>query len=318
MADTPAGPDPTVHRRRLRNELRKTREGGGKTQRDVAAAMDWSQSKLIRIETGAVNISTNDLRALLAHYEVDPARINTLVDLARAARDVPRWNLYRDVASPEYIAFLGYESSASIIRNFEPLLMPGLLQTEEYAREVITAVEYNNPQNIDALVDLRMQRQETLVRQPPPEMHFILDEAVIRRVVGGPDVTRRQLRHLREVANDPSVTLRIVPFTEGMYPRLRVPYVLFEFPDPEDEDVLYLENPLGEFIVRENSPEEKDRVDPVNYLGIFWQIEQIAHRDNAIGMIDSALSSLERIAGPRPLQTSGTTRIDAQTDVPQN
>lgn len=317
MADTAtAGPDPTVHRRRLRNELRKTREGAGKTQRDVAAAMDWSQSKLIRIETGAVNISTNDLRALLAHYEVDPARINTLVDLARAARDVPRWNLYRDVASPEYIAFLGYESSASIIRNFEPLLVPGLLQTEEYAREVITAVEYNNPQNIDALVDLRMQRQETLVRQPPPDLHFIVDEAVIRRMVGGPDVTRRQLRHLREVVDYANITLRIVPFSAGMYPRLRVPYVLFEFPDPEDEDVLFLENPLGEVIVRENAPGEKDKVDPVNYLGIFWQIEQIAPREESVAMVDAALANLER-ASARPLQNSDAARVDAHKDVPQ-
>jgi len=316
MAEIAAGPDPTVHRRRLRNELRKTREAAGKTQRDVAAAMDWSQSKLIRIETGAVNISTNDLRALLGHYNVEPARIDALVELARAARDVPRWNLYRDVASPEYIAFLGYESSASIIRNFEPLLVPGLLQTEEYAREVITAVEYNNPQNIDALVDLRMQRQETIVRQPPPDLHFIVDEAVIRRTIGGADVTRRQLRHMREVAEYENVTLRIVPFSAGMYPRLRVPYVLFEFPDPEDEDVLFLENPLGEVIVRENAPGEKDKVDPVNYLGIFWQIEQIAPRDDAIGMLDEALADLER-APSRSLQATGATRVDAHKDVSQ-
>jgi transcriptional regulator with XRE-family HTH domain len=314
MADLAAGPDPTVHRRRLRNELRKTREAAGKTQRDVAAAMDWSQSKLIRIETGAVNISTNDLRALLAHYEVEPGRINTLVELARAARDVPRWNLYRDVASPEYIAFLGYESSASIIRNFEPLLVPGLLQIEEYAREVITAVEYNNPQNIDALVDLRMQRQETIVRDPSPELHFIVDEAVIHRMVGGPEVTRRQLRHIREVSEYPNVTIRVVPFTAGMYPRLRVPYVLFEFPDPEDEDVLYLENPLGEFIVRENSPEEKDKIDPVNYLGIFWQIEQIAPRELSVIMIDNAIGSLER-GKSRPLQTGDAVPVVAPKEV---
>ena len=120
-----ASPDPTVHRRRLRSELRKAREAAGMTQRDVAAAMDWSQSKLIRIETGAVSISTNDLRALLRHYGLEHARIENLVEVARASRDQPRWSVYKDVAEPEYIAFLGYESSASIIRNFEPLLIPG-------------------------------------------------------------------------------------------------------------------------------------------------------------------------------------------------
>jgi transcriptional regulator with XRE-family HTH domain len=288
------GPDPTVHRRRLRNELRKARESAGKTQRDVAKAMDWSQSKLIRIETGAVNISTNDLRALLAHYDIDPARIDSLIDLARASREQPRWNIYRDVATPEYISFLGYESSASVVRNFEPLVVPGLLQTEEYAREVIGAVERGNPQRIDVLVDLRMQRQEIITRESPPELHFIMDEAVIRRVVGGPNVARRQLKHVLEITQYPNVTVRIVPFTRGMYPRLRVPYVLFEFPDPEDEDVLYLENPTGEFIVRENSPEERDMIDPVTYLGVFWQLEQIASRDDAPGMLESAIASLER------------------------
>ncbi|HSV68187.1 MAG TPA: helix-turn-helix transcriptional regulator [Mycobacteriales bacterium] len=294
MLDRTIGPDPTVHRRRLRNELRRTRETAGRTQRDVAAAMDWSQSKLIRIETGAVNISTNDLRALLGHYEVDPARVSALVDLARAAREMPRWSIYKDVAKPEFISFLGYESSASVIRNFEPLLVPGLLQTEEYAREIIGAIEDHQPQKVDALVDLRMQRQELLARQPAPDLHFILDEAVIRRAVGGVNVARRQLRHLRESAAQPNVTIRIVPFKLGVYPRLRVPYILFEFPDPEDEDVLYLENPMGDLIVRENSPEETDTLNPVSYLGYFWQIEQIAHRDDALAIIDDAIVRLEK------------------------
>ena len=111
----------------------------------------------------------------------------------------------------------------------------------------------------------------------------------------------------------PNITIRVVPFSVGMYPRLRVPYILIEFPDPEDEDVLYLENPFGELIVRENSPEEKDRVDPVNYLGIFWQLEQIAPKENAKIMIDDALSQLER-AMSRPLQTSGAALLDAQQD----
>jgi len=298
------GPDPTVHRRRLRNELRKAREAAGKTQRDVARAMDWSQSKLIRIETGAVNISTNDLRALLAHYGVDTARIDAQVDLARAAREQPRWNIYRDVATPEYISFLGYESSASVVRNFEPLLVPGLLQTEEYAREVLGTIESGNPQRVDVLVDLRMQRQELITRESPPDLHFIMDEAVIRRAVGGPSVTRRQLKHILETSQYPNVTVRVIPFTQGMYQRLRVPYVLFEFPDPEDEDVLYVETPTGESIVRENSPEERDMIDPVTYLGVFWQLEQIASRDDAPGMLESVIASLERDQGG-PLPTDG-------------
>jgi transcriptional regulator with XRE-family HTH domain len=312
-------PDPTIHRRRLRNELRRAREAADKSQREVATAMDWSISKVIRIETSAVNISTNDLRALLNFYNVDAERIETLVGVAKAAREAPKWSLYRDVASPEYISFLGYESSAAIIRNFEPLLVPGLLQTEEYAREVLNAMEepVKRGENtletrIDALVDLRMQRQELLSRESPPELHFIMDEAVIRRMVGGPDLMRGQLRRLRELAEAPNITMRIVPFSYGIYERLRVPYVLFEFAEAEDEDVLYVENPLGELIIRENSPEERERVTPVNYLGFFWNIEQIAPRQRTPEILDDAIRQLTR---PSPSQDQSYRR-QSENDQP--
>jgi transcriptional regulator with XRE-family HTH domain len=293
MADGTVGPDPTVHRRRLRNELRKAREAVGMTQRDVAVAMDWSQSKLIRIETGAVNISTNDLRALLGHYRTDQTKIESMVELARSARGTSPWSLWRDVASPEYIAFLGYESSASIIRNFEPLIIPGLLQTEEYAREVIGVVEPSNNERIDALVDLRVRRQEVLTKPGAPSVHFIMDEAVIRREVGGPSAARRQLKHLLELNELSNVTMRIMPFGSGIYPRLRVPYVHFEFPDPVDESVLFVEYPSGDLIVRENSPEERDKVDPVTHLTIFWQLEQIARREEFVPTVEQAIAGLE-------------------------
>jgi transcriptional regulator with XRE-family HTH domain len=289
MTLDPPGPDPTIHRRRLRNELRRARESAQRTQKDVTAAMDWSVSKLIRIESGTVNISTNDLRALLGFYDVPQERMTALVQLAKAAREVTQWAPWRNVVSPEYLAFLGYESSAAIIRNFEPMLVPGLVQTEEYAHEVIRAIE---PQDkVESLVDLRMQRQELLVRPNPPKLHLLLDEAVIRRKVGGADVMRRQIRRILEVAQEPHVTVRVVAFDQGMYPRLRVPYVLFEFEADEDEDVLYVENPLGEFIIRENSPEERGPVTPPNYLNYFWEIEQIARSSDAAGVLQAAMDS---------------------------
>jgi transcriptional regulator with XRE-family HTH domain len=305
MADGATGPDPTVRRRRLRNELRKAREAAQMTQRDVARAMDWSQSKLIRIETGAVNISTNDLRALLGHYGVEQAKIDSMVDLARAARETPRWSMYRNVAPPEYIAYLGYESSASIIRTFEPLIVPGLLQTEEYAREVLSTVEAGNPQNIDALVDLRVQRQEVITKPDAPSLHFIMDQAVISRLVGGPDLWRRQLKHMLEISELPNVTMRVVPFSAGMYPRLRVPYTHLEFPDPEDADILYVEYPSGDLIVREDipNPEEPDQVEPVRHLAIFWQLEQLAKREDFVPTVEHAIARLEKtpsVAGSQP------------------
>ncbi|MDQ4104560.1 MAG: helix-turn-helix transcriptional regulator [Actinomycetota bacterium] len=288
-------PDPAIHRRRLRTEIRNAREAAGMTQRDVAKAMDWSQSKLIRIESGQVNISTNDLRALLSHYGLDPTRINALVAVARAAREPGRWSIYRDVVTPEFIAFLGCESSASIIRGFEPFLIPGLLQTEEYARTVLSSlVGAENRHKVDSLVDLRVERQELLVRQPEPSLHFIMDEAVIRRVIGGRDVMRRQLRHLQELAEHPEMTVRVIPFEYGIYPNQRVAYHVFEFSDPEDEYVLYIENPelTQEAIIRESSPEQQDKYSPANYLAAFWELEHIASREDAVRIIHDAVSRL--------------------------
>ncbi|HST80871.1 MAG TPA: helix-turn-helix transcriptional regulator [Kineosporiaceae bacterium] len=285
-----AGPDPTIHRRRLRSELRKAREAAGLTQRETAEAMDWSMSKLIRIETGDVRVSTNDLRAMLSYYTVDSERISALVDVAKAAREQPRWARYKDVASPAYLAFLGYESSATIIRNFEPTLVPGLLQTEEYAREVISAVE--SADRVDSLVDLRIERQEIIFRQPAPKLHFIIDESVIRHLVGGPDVMRRQLVQLRELAAQPHINLRILTFDKGIYPRMRIPYVIFEFDAPEDEDVLYIENATNELVIKENSPTDSEVDGPVGYLQSFWSLEQLAPREDAVHLLEDALARL--------------------------
>jgi transcriptional regulator with XRE-family HTH domain len=285
-------PDPTILRRRLRSELRRARDTVGMTQHDVAVAMDWSQSKLIRIESGAVNISTNDLRVLLAHYGLESNRIDALVDVARAAREPTPWGIYKDVATLEYITFLGYESSASIIRNFEPLLVPGLLQTEEYARTVISVLEAHNPSKIDPLVDLRVERQELLLREPVASLYFIMDEAVIRRVIGGHDVMRRQLRHLQRLAEYPNLTIRIVPFGVGIYPYQRVPYILLEFPDPEDGIVLYVENPYGEYIIRESSPEEDERHSPVGYVEVFYGIDQITNSEDTLHLLRDAINRL--------------------------
>jgi len=295
--------DPAVHRRRLRTELRNAREAAGMTQRDVAKAMDWSQSKLIRIESGVVNISTNDLRALLSYYEVDSSRIEALVEVARAARETTRWSIYRDVASPEFLAFLGYESSASIVRNFEPFFVPGLLQTEEYARTVISIIAADS-HKVDPLVDLRMERQELLVRDPPADLHFIMDEAVIRRVTGGRDIMRRQLRHLQKLIDEnPNITVRIIPFQQGNYRRQHVSYWLFEFPNPADEYLLYLENPLGDYITRETSAEEEDKESPASYLETFFELEQIVSREVTLNLLRDAIS---RLMDELPPATSGS------------
>ena len=236
-------PSPVVQRRRLRTELRKARQDAGQTQEQVADAMDWSLSKMIRIEAGTVGISTTDLKALLDHYELDdPDLRSQLVVLARAARERSWWSVYRDVAPPGLLQLIGYEAASYIIRNFETLLIPGLLQTEDYARAVIPSLEGGTTaERLDTLVELRMRRQEQVDRDDPPLMFFILDEAAVRRLVGSRDIMRRQIHYLSEMAAKPNVTIEIVPFTTGTHPGLRGPFVIIEFPEPGDEDVLFLE-----------------------------------------------------------------------------
>ena len=223
--------------------------------------MDWSLSKVIRIEAGTVGISTNDLKALLRHYQVvDPGQTGELVALARAARERSWWSVYRDVAPPGLLQLIGYETAASINRNFETLLVPGLLQTEEYAHAVVRQWEERTPERaledrVDTLVEIRMRRQELLERADPPLLFFILDEAVVRRLIGGKAVMRHQIRRLIEMADRPNVTVEVVPFTAGAHPGLKGPFVVMEFPDAADDDVLYLEGARGDLISRD-VPEE--------------------------------------------------------------
>lgn len=260
---------PVVPRRRLRTELKRARLDAGQTQSDVAAAMDWSLSKVIRIEAGTVSISTNDLKALLGHYKiVDPVRTDELLALGKAARDRTWWSEYRDVASSGLLQLIGYESAASARRNFEPLLIPGLLQTREYARAVIPALDPGIASDqVDALVEIRMRRQELVDRANPPQLFFILDEAAIRRVTGGLEVMQHQLRHLVEVAEKPNVMIEVLPFAAGLHRGMRGSFVVLEFPDAEDDDVLYVEDAAGGLVSREDQEEIQAYREIFEHLG---------------------------------------------------
>jgi transcriptional regulator with XRE-family HTH domain len=267
-----SSPSPIVQRRRLRTELRAARQKAGLTQEQVVVALDWSPSKIIRIEAGSVGISTTDLKALLDLYGIDDQQhVDKLVALGRAARERGWWSNYPVLAtgkSRELLQLIEYESAAAITRNFETLVVPGLLQTEEYARAVIS--EHAPDDRVAALVEIRVKRQESLDRLDSPMMFFILDEAVIHRLVGGKDAMRRQLLRLIELGRRPRVTIEVVPFSAGAHPGLNGPFVVLEFPDPEDDDVLYLENTGGELIRRE----ESDQVLP--YLETFEQLRGIS------------------------------------------
>lgn len=251
-------PSPVVQRRRLRTELRRVRLDAGLTQDQVATAMDWSLSKLIRIENGSVNISTNDLRAILAYYKItDEKRISELITISRAARERSWWSSYSDSVSPRLLQLIEYETAALIARNFQPLLIPGMLQTDEYAR--ISLEQLAPPQmpgdRVDALFNVRMKRQELLRRSDAPLQFFIMDEAVIRRVVGGEGIMRRQLQHVAEVSEMPNVTVEVVPFSAGLFSGLQSQFLMYEFPDAADDDVLYLEDQRGNLLIRDDQDE---------------------------------------------------------------
>jgi hypothetical protein len=244
--------DPAVQRRRLRGELRSLRNEAGLTQRQVAKALEWSTSKLIRIENGDQGISATDLRALLDELGVtDMDRRSQLAEIARNARREP-WSDYRDVLEPAYRTYLGVESSSSLLRNYEPQLVPGLLQTEEYARAVLSDTYAKEKKNIDRIWEARQRRQELHERDDPPKMFFILDETIVRREVGSTGVMRRQFEQLNRWGDQPHVTLRVLPFSAGAHPGMTGPIVILEFPNPSDNDLVYLEGPEGGFTFRDD------------------------------------------------------------------
>jgi transcriptional regulator with XRE-family HTH domain len=249
---------PTAGRRRLRNALRHARDVAGFTQEQVAEAMDWSLSKVIRIETGGVGVSTNDLRQLLLLYRIDdPVKVSELVELARIGRQRPWWTQYKELIPSGYLHYVGLEDECSGLRSVATVAPPGLLQTEEYARAVVetgwwvaTAGDRGQPQpdEIAERVRIRMIRQQTVLRrEPPPEITVVFDEAVLRRQIGGPEVLRQQLLYLIEVAEAAHITIRVVPFNQ--VPSLVYPFGILEFPDPADPDVVYEEMGLDMVVV---------------------------------------------------------------------
>jgi hypothetical protein len=232
--------------------------------------MEWSLSKMIRIENASTGISTNDLKALLPLYDVtDGEQTDHLVTLARAARARSWWSGYRDVAPPALLQLIEYESAAAAIRQFEAEFIPGILQTEEYARAVLEDYYDENraSERVNALVELRTRREELLDRENAPHFSFVLDESVVRRIVGSASIMQRQLRRLIEAAELDTVTVEVVPFSAGLHPGMKGPFELIDFADDPDQRVVYLESPRGDIV--SDNPEET-----ASYVEAFKQIKK--------------------------------------------
>lgn len=243
---------PTVGRRRLRTALRRAREEAELKQETVAAAMDWSLSKLIRIEAGAVSVSTNDVKALLQLYRVaDQRLVDELVSLARVARRRTWWSGLKDNLPASYASYIGLEAEASRLLYYQPINVPGLLQTEAYARAIlpVDGPEGVPAEEIETRFTIRLTRQrEVLGRTDPPTIHAVLDEAVLRRITGDPAVMREQLQHLAKLGAQPHIRIQVLPFTAGNN-MVNGPFVVLGFPDPADTDVVYIESALVEDVI---------------------------------------------------------------------
>jgi transcriptional regulator with XRE-family HTH domain len=239
---------PVVQSALLREELVRLRKGSGLTQEQVAADLEWSPSKLIRVEGGQSKITKVDLNALLTSYGVtSESHRERLQALNRVARERAWWDSYRDDVSSAYLGYVGFEAGASSIRQFQIAAVPGLLQTAGYA-EKLTASIFGEVAagRVDSIVGLRLRRQAELGRRLPPlRQYFVLDEAAIRRHVGiksDPAIMPDQLRSLADRAErDRLVTVRVLPFEAGAHPGLGLdPFTLLGF-EGELPDVLYFD-----------------------------------------------------------------------------
>ncbi|MFJ9349207.1 helix-turn-helix domain-containing protein [Streptomyces sp. NPDC101237] len=237
---------PAVRRRKLGAELRSLRTGAGLTSGEAARLVGWHQSKVSRIETGASGVKPADVRLLLDAYGVVEGQLRELLLVLAGSEDTAGrhhwWHAYRGVLPPTYRDFISLESQAGAMRTLETSVVPGLLQTPEYARAVTrAAVDGLDDEALDALVEVRLARQDVLRNRPPLELSAVLDEAVLRREVGGPGVMARQLERLLEAARLPQVRLQVLPFSAGAHVGITGPFVIFSFPSTSDLDVVVLD-----------------------------------------------------------------------------
>ncbi|MEV0209396.1 helix-turn-helix transcriptional regulator [Streptomyces sp. NPDC050788] len=238
---------PAVRRRKLGAELRSLRTSAGLTSGEAARLVGWHQSKVSRIETGASGVKPADVRLLLDAYAVADAQLRELLMVLAGSDDGNGrhhwWHAYRGVLPPTYRDFISLESQASAMSTLETSVVPGLLQTPEYATAVTrAAVGGLDDDRLDALVEVRLARQDVLRSDPPLELSAVLDEAVLHREVGGPDVMARQLERLVEAAQLPQVRLQVLPFAAGAHVGVTGPFVIFSFASTSDLDVVVLDH----------------------------------------------------------------------------
>ncbi|MGW7103018.1 helix-turn-helix domain-containing protein [Streptomyces sp. NPDC054838] len=245
--------NPTVSRRRLGSELRRLRQAGGMTTQHVAERLLISQPKISLLENGRRLIKPRDVRDLCRLYGVQDQRL--VDDLMRLARESGRqgwWNAYGDIP---YGAYIGLEAEAAAIRTYEPLVIPGLLQTPAYARAVIAGtIPHAADDQAATRLQVRLRRQDRLAApENPLRLWAVLDEAALRRVVGSHEVMREQLEHLNSLGAQPHITVQVLPHEVGAHPGVSGQFSLLEFSGAADESVVYLERFTGDLYLEKRS-----------------------------------------------------------------
>lgn len=235
---------PTIRARQLGSELRRLRESVSRTTDEAAAQLECSRPKISRIETGSVAVRPIDVRALLDLYGVhDAATRDGLLELARQSGRRGWWRDYGDTLPQPYEDFVGLEAQANYVRTWQTNLIPGLLQTPDYARAITAANPAStSPDTVEQLVKVRMDRQAAVMeRSDPPRFWAVIWEPALRVPVGGADVMRKQLIHLAELVERPTTTVQVLHVAKGEIACVARPFVVFAFPQPAP-DVVFLEN----------------------------------------------------------------------------
>jgi len=240
---SPRSAGPTVQRLVLGGHLRRLREEAGMTTERAALSIRGSHSKISRMEHGRVGFKERDIADLLTLYGVgagDDER-EALLTLAREANTPGWWQAYADILPHWVEPYFGLEAAASVIREYELQFVPGLLQTEDYARAVARLGNVATEEEVARRATARISRQEILRRDNPPKLWAVLDEGALRRVIGGPEVMRAQLRYLIEMCDHPAVTLQILPFSAGPHRAMGGPFTILRFTEPDLRDVVFIE-----------------------------------------------------------------------------
>jgi hypothetical protein len=287
---------PTIRERKLAAELRRLRECSTMRLDQVAAELQarcegrWSAPKLSRIETAAQGIKTSDVNQLCDLYGVPAEKREALLALTRTARQRGWWDAYADTIHTDYAAYIQLEAEAESLRCYNALVLNGLLQTEEYAREVVRVglMQFAPPAGVDRRVEIRRTRQGLLDNSETEGLRLwsVIDEAALRRMVGGPDVMRQQYFHLMALSDQPNVMLQVLPFAAGAHPAFSGAFSYMEFPERHMPDVVYVDGLTSALYIEQDAQVH-------TYLLTFNQLAMAAlGADESVKLISELAQSL--------------------------